>query len=219
MKKPVTAKKRTASPRAPRRRAASSTRAAILHAAVVEFAREGYGGARVDRISKAAKSNDRMLYYYFASKENLFQQVVQHCYAELVAREEALALDFSQPRKALAEIVSFNWNYYWDRPEILSILASENRVKAIHVKNNIPGVFANTQLKMLDRIVANGLACGDFTKDCDRVFLFMSILSLTYFYRANLYTASNYLQIDLSAKELKDGWLRHIQAMIEALLR
>src|SRR3954454_8555018 len=59
-----------------RTRAPDQTREAILRAAVGEFAREGYGGARVDRISKAAKSNDRMLYYYFKSKEKLFHQVI-----------------------------------------------------------------------------------------------------------------------------------------------
>lgn len=87
---------------------------ALLNAAVTEFAREGYGGARVDRISKAAKSNDRMLYYYFQSKEKLFNQVIEHCYERLVASEEALVLDLSQPRTALADLVAFNWAYYWE---------------------------------------------------------------------------------------------------------
>src|SRR5215470_16061193 len=67
-----------------RTRAPDQTREALLKAAVAEFAREGYGGARVDRISRAAKSNDRMLYYYFKSKEKLFHHVIEHCYAELV---------------------------------------------------------------------------------------------------------------------------------------
>ena len=44
-----------------------------------------------------------MLYYYFKSKEKLFHQVIEHCYADLVASEEALDLDFSIPRKALAD--------------------------------------------------------------------------------------------------------------------
>ena len=46
-------------------RDAEATRAAILQAAIAEFAREGYGGARVDKISQRAGANERMLYYYF----------------------------------------------------------------------------------------------------------------------------------------------------------
>ncbi len=202
-----------------RTRAPDQKREALMRAAVTEFAREGYGGARVDRISKAAKSNDRMLYYYFSSKEKLFRHVIEYCYADLVASEEALALDFANPRQALAELVAFNWNYYWEKPELLSILASENLFKGRHVKNNIRGIFANSQLGMLDRVLSSGTERGDFRQDCDRFLVFMSILSLTYFYRANLYTLSNYLRIDLAETERRKAWLSHVQAMIDDLVR
>jgi AcrR family transcriptional regulator len=202
-----------------RTRAPDQKREALMRAAVAEFAREGYGGARVDRISKAAKSNDRMLYYYFSSKEKLFRQVIEYCYADLVANEEALALDFARPREALAELIAFNWNYYWEKPELLSILASENLFKGRHVKNNIRGMFADSQLGMLDRVLKSGSERGDFRSDCDRFLIFLSILSLTYFYRANLYTLSNYMRIDLAEPERRKAWLLHVQAMIDDLVR
>lgn len=202
-----------------RTRAPDQTREALLGAAVAEFAREGYGGARVDRISKAAKSNDRMLYYYFKSKEKLFHRVIEHCYADLVAQEEALDLDFSNPRQALAALVAFNWNYYWEHPELLSILASENLFKGRHVKNNIRRSFANTQLGMLDRVVTSGVERGEFKPDCDRFHLYLSILSLTYFYRANLYTLSSYMQVDLADEQRRKAWLAHVQATIQDLVR
>ncbi|MBP0116438.1 MULTISPECIES: TetR/AcrR family transcriptional regulator [Bradyrhizobium] len=198
-----------------RTRAPDQTREAILRAAVAEFAREGYGGARVDRISKAAKSNDRMLYYYFKSKEKLFHQVIEHCYADLVASEEALDLDFSSPRQSLAALVAFNWNYYWAHPELLSILATENLFKGRHVKNNIRRSFANTQLGMLERVLQSGVERGEFRAGCDRFHLYLSILSLTYFYRANLYTLSSYTQIDLADQAMRNAWLAHVQKMIE----
>ncbi len=220
MLKKAPSKAKSIAKRAGRRtRAPDQTREALLRAAVAEFAREGYGGARVDRISKAAKSNDRMLYYYFTSKEKLFHHVIEHCYADLVASEEALALDFSRPRAALADLVAFNWNYYWDNPELLSILASENLFRGRHVKNNIRGIFANTQLGMLDRVLQSGTERGEFRPDCDRFLVFMSILSLTYFYRANLYTLSNYMQIDLADHERRKAWLAHVQGMIDDLVR
>jgi AcrR family transcriptional regulator len=191
----------------------------LLKAAVAEFAREGYGGGRVDRISKAAKSSDRMLYYYFSSKEHLFQQVIEHCYAELVAEEEALPLNLERPRDALAALVAFNWNYYWKKPELLSVLASENLFKGRHIKNQIPGTLAGRQLEMLGRVLESGAKSGDFKPDCDWLFVFISIISLTYYYRANLYTLSNYVQRDMADEAQRDAWLRHVQTMIEDLVR
>lgn len=202
-----------------RTRAPDQTREALLRAAIAEFAREGYGGARVDRISKAARSNDRMLYYYFKSKEKLFHHVIEHCYADLVSREEALDLDPARPREALATLVAFNWNYYWEHPELLSILASENLFKGRHVKGNIRRSFANTQLGMLDRVLTSGADRGEFRPDCDRFHVYLSILSLTYFYRANLYTLSSYTQIDLADETRRKAWLAHVQAMIDDLVR
>lgn len=202
-----------------RTRAPDQKREALTRAAVAEFAREGYGGARVDRISKAAKSNDRMLYYYFSSKEKLFRHVIEYCYADLVACEEALALDFTRPRQALADLVAFNWNYYWDKPELLSILASENLFKGRHVKNNIKALFADSQLAMLERVLKSGAERGDFRPDCDLFLVFLSILSLTYFYRSNLYTLSSYMRIDLAEPDRRQAWLSHVQAMIDDLVR
>jgi AcrR family transcriptional regulator len=194
-------------------------RAALLAAAVAEFAREGYGGARVDRIRRAARSNDRMLYYYFKSKEKLFHAVIEHCYAELVSSEEALELDSGDPLAALAQLIAFNWTYYWDHPELLSVLAAENLFKGRHVRNAIRRSFANSQFALLEQVLHNGIEKGLFRKDCDTFLVYMSILSLTYFYRSNLYTLSNYMQVDLAAHERKARWLAHVQTIIADSVR
>jgi TetR/AcrR family transcriptional regulator, upper aerobic nicotinate degradation pathway regulator len=199
-------------------RAPDRTRQAILRAAVDEFGREGYGGARVDRISRAAGSNDRMLYYYFESKEQLFHAVIECCYADLVAAEEALELDLRRPTKALNELIAFNWQYYWQHPEFLSILGSENLFEGRHVKGNIKAVFSDTQFGLLDRVLTAGTNAGVFMPRCDRFLVFMTILSLTYFYRSNLHTLSSYLGVDLAEKRRRAAWLAHVQKMVADLV-
>src|SRR5579862_945402 len=52
------------------------TRQAIL-AAAAAFAKSGLAGARTEAIAEAAGVNKAMLYYYFKSKESLFQAVVE----------------------------------------------------------------------------------------------------------------------------------------------
>ena len=71
------------------------TRAKILEAATDEFTKHGLGGARVDRIAKRAGTNERMLYYYFVSKDQLFLTVLENVYIKLAEAEKALDLGTS----------------------------------------------------------------------------------------------------------------------------
>jgi len=57
------------------------SRAAILKAAVAEFAREGVAGARTDSIARSAGLNKALLYYYFKDKEGLYQAVLDEVLA------------------------------------------------------------------------------------------------------------------------------------------
>ena len=50
----------------------------ILAAAAEEFSRYGIAGARIDRITAAAKTNKAQVYGYFGSKEGLFDAVMAH---------------------------------------------------------------------------------------------------------------------------------------------
>lgn len=51
----------------------AETRAKILDAALGEFAANGLAGARTERIAAAAGVNKALLYYYFESKEKLYE--------------------------------------------------------------------------------------------------------------------------------------------------
>src|SRR5712691_7811702 len=59
------------------------SRAAILQAAVREFAREGSAGARIDSIARAAAVNKALLYYYFKDKETLYGAVLDQVFSRL----------------------------------------------------------------------------------------------------------------------------------------
>ena len=55
----------------------ASLRDRIFQQALKEFSKNGYAGARVDRIAKRARVNKQLIYYYFESKENLFRVVIE----------------------------------------------------------------------------------------------------------------------------------------------
>jgi AcrR family transcriptional regulator len=53
-----------------------ATKQRLFDAAVAEFARHGIAGARIDRIARRAGANKQLIYAYFGSKQELFDQVV-----------------------------------------------------------------------------------------------------------------------------------------------
>jgi AcrR family transcriptional regulator len=60
-----------------RERAMQETRRALLEAAAQEFARHGFRGANINRISQAAGFAKGTVYNYFASKRALMQALIQ----------------------------------------------------------------------------------------------------------------------------------------------
>jgi AcrR family transcriptional regulator len=64
-----------------RQRDAERTQAALLDAAVTEFAAKGYAGARVQDIANRAGVNKHLISYYFGGKEGLHHEMMK-CWRE-----------------------------------------------------------------------------------------------------------------------------------------
>src|SRR5436190_11199464 len=122
--------------RARNTRDAARTQAVILTAATREFARHGLGGARVDRIAAGARTNKRMLYYYFGNKEALFRAVLEGAYARIRAAEKDLQMQDVAPPEGVRRLVEFTWSYYLANPEFMTLLNSENLHRARHLKRS-----------------------------------------------------------------------------------
>ena len=120
----------------PLARDAEQTRRRILDAAKAEFARKGLGGARVDEIAARSKSNKRMIYHYFGSKERLFTAVLEAAYTAIRMAERKLKLDELDPEAAIRTLIEFTWNYYLANPEFLTLVNSENLHRARHIKTS-----------------------------------------------------------------------------------
>jgi AcrR family transcriptional regulator len=186
------------SPVAERRRDASATRARILRAASLEFARLGYAGARGERIAQRARSSERMVYYYFGSKEGLFREVLEAAYLALRQAEGALALDDLEPAAALSTFCRFVWRYYLDHPEFIGLVNSENLCQARHLRRSTRlGELVSPVVELLAGLLARGRAQGVFRDGIDPVELYVAIASQGYFYLSNAHTLSAVLGREL----------------------
>ncbi len=65
------------------------TRERLLAAALTEFAAHGLAGARCDAIARRARVNQRMIFYCFGSKENLYREILRRKFSERASFFEA----------------------------------------------------------------------------------------------------------------------------------
>jgi AcrR family transcriptional regulator len=193
------------------------TRRRILRAARNEFMRHGYSGARIERISRAARSSDRMIYYYFASKEALYLEVLESVYSELGDAESALALDPSRPAEALDQLIAFTWRYYLEHPEFVALLSNENLMRGLHITKSVKvKLLSRPVLEILGTILAEGTRQGLFRRGLDVKKVYLTLAALGYFYLSNRFTLSSFLGTDLMRPSECDAWLAEIRRVMAA---
>lgn len=172
-------------------RDAAGSRQALLGAAVAEFARNGYAGARVDVIAQAAGVNKQLVYHYFGSKEDLFRAALERVYSDLREAERRLSLEALEPAQAMAQLVGFSFEYLRTHPEFIAMLADENRNLGEHITQAGPlQQMHRPFVQMLEATLARGVAAGVFRKDYDAVNLYISIAGISYFFFSNTHTLS-----------------------------
>jgi TetR/AcrR family transcriptional regulator len=159
------------------------SRAAILQAAVHEFAREGVAGARTDAIAKAAGVNKALLYYYFEDKEALYQAVLDEVFSGVrAAIHEAIAQPLP-PRERLKAYVCAHFDYIASNPlyprivhaEFLRASRDPSQVERI-AKEYFRPVFGEVGALLME-----GMQTGDFRR-VNPVHFIPSMVSVIVFY-------------------------------------
>ena len=93
------------------RRSSEHTRALILATAERIFAKTGLAGARTDVIAKTAGVNKALLYYYFKSKEGLYEAVVEDHFRRFNAQALELLNSRGSARDVLLRYVSLHFDF------------------------------------------------------------------------------------------------------------
>jgi AcrR family transcriptional regulator len=195
--------------------AAQATQENILRAATKVFAKHGFAGGRVEQISKAAKSHDRMIYYYFGSKEELFIAVIEDTYRRFNEAESKLALNLDNPVEDLKTLVRFMWSYYLQHPEFITLLNSENLHRGKHISKSMRArEYSSPAISLLGRVLAKGVELGMFRPEVRARDIYLMSAALAYFYVSNRFTLSAFLGEDLEAAEALTHWEEFITAAV-----
>jgi TetR/AcrR family transcriptional regulator len=138
---PASSRRAKSAPRRQRRVEARS--AAILDAALSLFSRYGLHGTTVDQIAGAADISKTNLFYYFASKEDVYVAVLRRLLDEWLAPLRALEVD-SDPVEAMR-------NYIRRKVEFSRIQPEASRLFCLEIVQGAPliGPELQTSLKAL----------------------------------------------------------------------
>ncbi len=190
-------------------------------AAAEEFANGGLFGARVDQIARRAETNERMLYYYFGSKEQLFTAVLEHAFSALTEAERVLDLDGVAPVEAVTRLAHFVWDYYRDHPELLRLINNENLHEAryLHKSTRIREMMSPIVAK-LGNVLMRGQKAGLFRGDVDPLRFYVTLSGLGYYIVSNRFTLAATLGRDFSEADERAEMVRmNTEVLLAYLLR
>jgi TetR/AcrR family transcriptional regulator len=165
------------------------TRAAILAAAADAFAQAGLAGARTDAIAAAAGVNKAMLYYYFKSKNQLYESVVEDHFEEFNRRALEVLAAPGPSRAILLRYVGLHFDFITARHRYARIYQQMMMTGGQALERLVRKYFLPRSVA-LDRVLERGMRTGEFRR-ADRRHTAISLVALIVFY----FSASQVLQL------------------------
>jgi len=174
------------------------SRAAILKAAMNEFAEHGIAGARTDAIARAARVNKALLYYYFKDKDALYQAVLDHVFGGLRAQLVPILDEDLPPREKLMKYVGAYFDYIAMNPRFPRVLQSEwTRNPGPHTTRmqRIAKEYFRPIYQKLAEVMQQGMAAGEIRRVNPMDFV-PSMVGIIVFYFSAAPVIKTLMQVD-----------------------
>jgi AcrR family transcriptional regulator len=193
------------------------TKRNIIEIATAEFAAMGLSGARVDAIAERTSTTKRMLYYYFGSKEGLYEAVIDEAYGKIRALEQALRLEAMEPREGLCRLVEFTFDFHDTQRDFVQLIAGENISGGTHAEHLKAFKARNSSVvKTISNLIGRGIAAKVFRDDVEPVDLHLMISSLCFYRVSNRHTFAMAFGRDPAGPRLR---VRHRAMIVDTILR
>ncbi|HZQ22102.1 MAG TPA: TetR/AcrR family transcriptional regulator [Terriglobales bacterium] len=175
-----------AKPRLGTRGQPEESRAAILRAAVKEFAEHGVAGARTDAIAHAAGVNKALLYYYFQDKETLYGAVLDQVFTGLRERVFGALGSETTPREKILAYVCAYFDFLANNPLYPRLVQREMMQagqKQGHMEHLVNQYFRPI-FNRLKEVLTEGIDKGEF-RPVDPVHFIPSMIAMIVQYFAS----------------------------------
>ncbi len=191
----------------------------ILAAAELEFLTKGYDGARTTSIAQAAGVTHAMLHYYFRTKEQLFERIVDEKFATMSHSMVAIMGDPSLPIvERIKGGIAAHFDFIAANPLLPRFVINEivTRPERYEVLYKRAGIVVNSVYNSLQVEIDRAAERGEI-EQVDVKMLFISIMSM------NIFTFVAYPFMEPIMGELMAGRERFLEARktenIETILR
>jgi TetR/AcrR family transcriptional regulator len=184
----------------------AETRARILDAALREFAANGLAGARTERIAAAAGVNKALLYYYFDSKQNLYEAALEMSAGRVRDSSMAVFLSGATPGERIVRTALNHFDRIISQREFQNLMQQEmirlHKGESGAIEIVMKRVFSPL-MTMYQSLVSEGVASGELI-DVDWLQMHLSTLGANVFYFLSAPIWQRVLPSDpLDAKALK----------------
>ena len=163
--------------------------AAILASAERVFARDGLAGARTDSIAAEAGVNKALLYYYFKSKDRLYEAVVEEHFREFNRQALGLLRSPGPAGEVLLRYVSLHFDFISARLQSAPLFQQFMMNGGRKVKLLVSKYF-KPRSDAVGKLLERGMRAGEFRR-MDRFHTSVSIVSIIVFY----FSAAQMLQL------------------------
>lgn len=193
------------------------TRGEILASALTEFSRNGYDGAKIQKIAQGAGCNPRLIYHYFGSKDDLYLAALRHIYAEIRARETDLNLDALSPRAAITRLAEFTFDFFDSNAPFVSITRSENLLGGQFVRQ-VPEItrLSNPLIQRISEVLDKGVKAGEMRAGIDPLQLYVSIVALSAHHINSAHTLSATFGTDFTTPDWRQTRRAHVISFVDA---
>ncbi|MBA2459712.1 MAG: TetR/AcrR family transcriptional regulator [Gemmatimonadales bacterium] len=203
----------TLSPTAEKQRNPLRTRAAILDAAEKLFASKGFDATSLSEVGTAAGVSRATPAYFFGSKSELYQAVLDRCFAEVreaVRAGRARALASSQgPEAILAGAVSDYFDFLAARPNFVRLIERE----ALNGGDLLDGVSHLSAGQEALAAISAELGLDD-SPSGEAAQLLLSIIALCWFHLIHAHTVAPAVGVTLENVEDLERRRSHIVGLL-----
>ena len=146
----------------------------ILRAARARFLSDGVDGASLRGIASDARTSIGMVYYYFATKDELFFAVVEQLYQELLRDIEAAIATDVPVRERVARLYARIARLSDDELLVMRLVLREALTSSTRFAR-LRQRFQSGHLPLIARLVADGYASGVFNPELHPMVAMLSI--------------------------------------------
>jgi TetR/AcrR family transcriptional regulator len=176
----------------------------LLNAAIEEFCKRGYSGARVDFIARRARVNKQLLYYYYKSKSGLYVSVLERVYLRFRGNETAMrkATRGVDARTALHNLVGHLFRQSTEFLQFERLLRDVNLLGTNHLRKvtRVRDTYA-VLIEVVEEILRRGVEEGNFRPGIDPKEFYISLAAVISARITHAATLSYVLDMDLLDKD------------------